>query len=98
MKRSTKVFGDWKEEGKQFNKSDEGTWIRDHYHFNKPHTGKIPSKPKDLINIIVNCFCPENGTVLDPFLGSGIVGAVCKEQNKNFFGIEIDEKIFNLYE
>ena len=90
MKRSSKVFGDWKEEEKEFEKSKEGTWIRDHYHFNKPHTGKIPSKPKDLIKILIKCFCPENGIVLDPFFGSGIVGDVCDELNRNFIAFEID--------
>lgn len=98
MKRSNKVFGDYKAEGRQFEKSDEGTWIRDHYHFNKPHTGKIPAKPKDLIQILIKCFCPENGIVLDPFFGSGMVGDVCQKLNRKFIAYEIDEqriKMFN---
>jgi len=92
MKRISKVFGDYKAEGRQFNKSDDGTWIRDHYHFNKPNTGKIPSKPKDLIKIFIKCFCPKNGVVLDPFFGSGIVGEVCQELGRNFISFEIDEQ------
>jgi DNA modification methylase len=90
MKRNTKVFGDYKADGKHFEKSNEGTWIRDHYHFNKPHSGKIPSKPEELINILIKCFCPENGLVLDPFLGSGISGIISKKLNRNFIGFEID--------
>jgi DNA modification methylase len=92
MKRTTKVFGDYKAEGKEFNKSEQGTWIRDHYHYNKPHSGKIPAKPNELINIFIKCFCPENGLVLDPFFGSGITGKVAKELNRNFIGFEKDEK------
>jgi DNA modification methylase len=98
MKRSSKVFGDYKAEGKYFEKSEDGTWIRDHYHFNKPHTGKIPAKPKDLMQILIKCFCPENGIVLDPFFGSGTVGEVCQELNRNFIAFEIDNqkvKVFN---
>ena len=97
MKRTTKVFEGWEEEGKQFEKSEGGTWIRDHYHFNKPHTGKMPSKPKDLINIIVKCFTPEGGIVLDPFFGSGVIGDVCTGMNRNYIGFELDKETFNKY-
>jgi DNA modification methylase len=97
MKRSTKVFGNWEEEGKEFEKSKEGTWIRDHYHFNKPHTGKIPSKPKELIQILIKCFCPENGIVLDPFFGSGIVGNVCNELKRKYIAFEIDRNLVEKY-
>ena len=93
MKRNKKVFGDYEAEGREFEKSNEGTWIRDHYHYNKPHCGKMPAKPEDLINIFIKCFCPENGLVLDPFFGSGIVGNVARKLNRNFIGFEIDEKI-----
>lgn len=94
MKRSSKVFGDYKAEGKEFEKSDDGTWIRDHYHFNKPNTGDMPSKPKDLIEILIKCFCPKEGIVLDPFFGSGVSADVCKDLNRNFIGFEIDESRF----
>jgi DNA modification methylase len=97
MKRSSKVFGDYKAEGRQFNKSDQGTWIRDHYHFNKPHSGSTPAKPKELINILIKCFSPENGLVLDPFFGSGIVGDVCNELNRDFISFEIDSELVKKY-
>jgi DNA modification methylase len=96
-KRANKVFGNYKAEGKEFEKSEEGTWIRDHYHFNKPHSGNIPAKPKELINIIVNSFCPKYGIVLDPFFGSGTTGDVCKELDREFIGFEINEKRVNGY-
>jgi DNA modification methylase len=98
MKRKTKVFGDYKADGNYFEKSNEGTWIRDHYHFNKPHSGKIPAKPEELINILIKCFCPENGLVLDPFLGSGISGFVSKKLNRDFIGFEIDNSRVLEYE
>jgi DNA modification methylase len=62
FKRSKKVFEGYEEEGKQFEKSKDGVWLRDHLHFNKPHTGKIPSKPQELYDILIKCYCPVNGT------------------------------------
>ena len=35
-------------------------------------------------------------TVLDPFMGSGTTGVVCKELNRNFIGIEIDENYYKI--
>ena len=37
FKRKSKVFGDYEAEGRQFKKSDDGVWIRDHLHYNKPN-------------------------------------------------------------
>jgi len=92
VKRSTKVFGDYREEGKEFIKSDEGTWIRDHYHFNKPTNARIFAKPLELLQILVRCFCPEGGLVLDPFFGSGAIGDACMNTGRSFIGFELDEK------
>jgi len=97
FKRSTKQFGGWIDDGRQFEKSEDGQWIRDHYHFNKPHTKHIPSKPDELMRIIINCFSPENGIVLDPFYGSGTTGRACTILGRQMLGIDIDcERLKNL--
>ena len=38
----------------------------------------------------------ENETVLDFTMGSGTTGVACKELNRNFIGIELDENYFNI--
>ena len=90
FKRTNKVFGGYFEDGKDFKMSDEGVWLRDHLHYNKPNCGDIPAKPKELIEIFVKCFCPVGGTVLDLFSGSGIVSVVAKESRRNSKGSEIN--------
>jgi DNA modification methylase len=45
--------------------------------------------PEKLIEIPIKAGCPENGIVLDPFIGSGTTGIVCKRFGRNFLGIDI---------
>ena len=35
-------------------------------------------------------------TVLDPFMGSGSTGVACMNTNRNFIGIEKDDKYFEI--
>lgn len=72
--------------------SDEGSWLRDHLHYNKPNCGEIPAKPKELIEILAKCLCPKGGMVLDLFSGSGVVSVVAKENKMDSVGTEINKK------
>ena len=38
----------------------------------------------------------ENEIVFDPFMGSGTTGVACINTNRNFIGIELDEKYFKI--
>jgi len=96
FKRSSKVFEGYAAEGKDFKKDPDGTWIRDHLHFNKPRCGNIPAKPAELIKILIRCFCPEDGVIFDPFAGSGVVEIITKDDKHKTIGTEIDEDRFNV--
>jgi DNA modification methylase len=45
-------------------------------------------KPVELMRWLVRLVTPINGTVLDPFLGSGTTGMACRYELRNFIGIE----------
>jgi site-specific DNA-methyltransferase (adenine-specific) len=53
-------------------------------------------KPITMMKYVVNRYCKKDETVLDPFMGSGTTGVACKELGRNFIGIEIDEKYFEI--
>lgn len=52
--------------------------------------------PEELIKPCILAGCRENGIVLDPFFGSGTVGVVAKQLNRNYIGIDINEDYCNL--
>lgn len=45
--------------------------------------------PEKLAEFFIRSFCPEGGTVLDPFAGSGTTLAVAKKFGRNAIGIDI---------
>lgn len=46
--------------------------------------------PEDLVEPCILAGCPEGGTVLDPFTGSGTTGVVALRHHRRFLGIEIN--------
>ena len=69
--------------------------------FNVPNVkGKShPSeKPIELFEKLVLNSSDENDIVLDPFMGVGTLPIACKNYNRNYIGIELDEKYFNIAE
>ena len=45
---------------------------------------------------LIKTYTNENETVLDFTMGSGSTGVACQNTNRNFIGIEQDEKYFNI--
>jgi len=53
-------------------------------------------KPVKLMQYLVRLVTPKDGTVLDPFMGSGSTGIACKKEGFNFIGIELAEDYCNI--
>lgn len=68
-------------------------------------TGKVKSRngikhpapfPLELAKDHIISWSNEGDIVLDCFMGSGTTGVACKNTNRHFIGIEIDETYFNI--
>ena len=53
-------------------------------------------KPVALLEYLIKTYTNENDLVLDNCMGSGSTGVACINTNRNFIGIELDEKYFNI--
>ena len=53
-------------------------------------------KPIALMEYLIKTYTNENETVLDFTMGSGSTGVACKNLNRNFIGIEQDDKYFDI--
>lgn len=71
--------------------------------FAKEKTSHPTQKPESLITELIKAYCPKNkdgkydGTILDPFHGSGTLGVCCEKLNKEghnirWIGIELEKK------
>ena len=54
--------------------------------------------PEDLIVDCIKAGCPENGIVLDPFMGSGTTAVVARKLNRNYVGFELNPEYIKIYE
>jgi site-specific DNA-methyltransferase (adenine-specific) len=55
-------------------------------------------KPVALLEELIKTFSNEGDVILDNCMGSGSTGVACKNTNRNFIGIELDESYFNIAE
>ena len=53
-------------------------------------------KPVALFEYLIKTYTNEGDTVLDNVMGSGTTGVACKNLNRNFIGIELDEEYFKI--
>ena len=66
--------------------------------FDKVRKGAVhpTQKPLSLMEYLIKTYTLENETVLDFAMGSGTTGVACKNLNREFIGIEKDEKYFEI--
>ena len=55
-------------------------------------------KPVALMEYLIKTYTNEGDLVLDNCMGSGTTGVACKNLNRDFIGIELDEKYFEIAE
>ena len=55
-------------------------------------------KPVELLEYLVKTYTNEGDTVLDFTMGSGSCGVACKNLNRNFIGIELDDNYYKIAE
>ena len=60
--------------------------------------GKVhpTQKPVALMEYLIKTYTNEGETVLDFTMGSGTTGVACKNLNRSFIGIEMDDKYFEI--
>ena len=63
----------------------------------KPKNNEHPNvKPVDLIERFVCSHTEIGDCVLDPFMGSGSTGVACANWGRNFIGVELDPRYFDI--
>jgi len=80
-------------------KKDDGTrYPSNILKFNNPNNNSLhpTQKPVALMEYLIKTYTNENEMVLDFTMGSGTTGIACKNTNRNFIGIELDEKYFDI--
>lgn len=61
--------------------------------FKEAHFATFPEK---LIEPMILAGCPEQGIVLDPFIGAGTTGLVAKKLNRKYIGIELNPEYIKI--
>jgi site-specific DNA-methyltransferase (adenine-specific) len=105
VKQKRKVLAPYKENGKpkDWEETHDGKFRLTHpgnfwdditvpYWSMPENTDHPTQKPEKLIAKLIMASCPENGIVLDPFLGSGTTSVVAKKLSRKYIGIEINEE------
>ena len=74
-----------------------GNYPRSVLKFSKPNKPTHPTqKPVALLEYLIRTYTTEGETVLDFTMGSGSTGVACVNTGRNFIGIELDERYFEI--
>ena len=67
------------------------------FEYNKTKNELHPTqKPVDMTEYMISKFSDEGNVILDPFMGSGTTGVACVNTDRNFIGMELDPKYFEI--
>lgn len=92
-------YGDFRSENNpsSLRKGDTSKFPRQLLEFSKPHPPIHPTqKPVELLEDLIKTYTNEGDIILDFTMGSGSTGVACKNLNRKFIGIELDEKYFDI--
>jgi len=105
VKQKRKVIAPYRENGKpkDWEETEDGNFrltcpgnfwddISIPYWSMPENTDHPTQKPEKLIAKIILASCPENGVVLDPFLGSGTTSVAAKKLGRRYAGIETNKE------
>ena len=88
--------------GKNYGVADK-SFIRTHTNyptdiitFSKDSGYHPTQKPVDLLEYLIKTYTNEGDVVLDNCMGSGSTGVACKNTNREFIGMELDEKYYKI--
>ena len=88
--------------GKNYGVADK-SFIRTHKNyptdivtFSKDSGYHPTQKPVDLLEYLIKTYTNEGDTVLDNCMGSGSTGVACVNTNREFIGMELDEKYYKV--
>ena len=85
----------WREDGPPESRNRRSVWTIT----TKPYSGAhFAVMPADLVEPCIKAGCPEGGTVLDPFAGSGTTLAVAAELGRSGIGCELNPEYIALAE
>jgi site-specific DNA-methyltransferase (adenine-specific) len=91
--RSIFVGKKWLEMG--YNPKD--LWSFSRIHAQDPERENHPTqKPIEIIERMVKVSCPQNGIVMDPFMGTGTTAIACITNNRKYVGFEINKDYYKI--
>lgn len=84
-------------EKKQTNLGRQGVGENEVGGISTPQANNHPTvKPTDLMAYLVRLVTPPNGTVLDPFNGSGSTGKACAREGFDYIGIDLSQEYLDI--
>lgn len=99
VSKTTDLFGENHKNGvyKHYDRDTSKRYPYNIIQFNMDRPKVHPTqKPVALLEYLIKTYTNEGDIVLDSCMGSGTCGVACKKLNRNFIGIEKEEKYFNI--